>query len=230
MNNQTQRERDDARFEAMMKVVKIASIGVAAAVILSCFALNKVDDLLICTVLYGVSAFVGMVSMLLIFGSISLWRAEKSRKNFFLYDKKTKTDMPISALSFEMIRNRLTEFMSIFKRRGKIYVGDLFADNPHIPEQFKTLFCYEILYELALEDGSLDADVFLSFGDECAEIFSKYLHENGDHELALSVSGFLRSYSEANNTENFKAFIKNKKEHIEKKMLGYAVDNIDKFN
>ena len=230
MSNQTQRERDDARFESMMKVVKIASIGVAAAIILSCFALTRVEDIVLGAVLCGVSALVGTVSMLLIFGSLSLWRAEKNRKNFFLYDKKTKTDMPISSLSFEEIRRRLTEFMSIFKRRGKIYVGDLFADNPHVPEQFKTLFCYEILYELALEDGSLDAEAFLSFGDECAEIFSKYLHENGDHELALSVSGFLQGNSKANNTENFKVFIKNKKEHIEKKMLGYAVENIDKFN
>ena len=71
----------------------------------------------------------------------------------------------------------------------------------------------------------------MSFGNECALIFSKYLRENGDYELASDVCNYLNSYSKENsNAESFRSFIKNKKEYIEKKMLGYTVDNIDKFN
>ena len=231
MNNETRKNRLNEQFEAMMKTVKISSIGVAAAIIIACFAFTQIEDLIFCTVLYGVSALVGTVSMMFIFGSISLWRAEKNRRNFFLYDKKAKKDMPISALSFDEVRRRLVEFMSIFKRRGKIYLGDLFIDTPHIPEQFKTLFCYEILYEVALGDGSLPPEVFLGYGDECADIISDHLRRNGDYELAAAVSGYVKEYSEEKgNANSFMEYIRNKKKHIEEKMLGYAVDNIEKFD
>ena len=92
MNNETRKNRLNEQFEAMMKTVKISSIGVAAAIIIACFAFTQIEDLIFCTVLYGVSALVGTVSMMFIFGSISLWRAEKNRRNFFLYDKKAKKD------------------------------------------------------------------------------------------------------------------------------------------
>ena len=230
MNQENKTTRSE-HFDAMMKVVKTASIGVAAAIVIACFAFTQVEDLIFSTVLYGVASLLGTVSMIFIIGSLSMWRAVKNRRNFFLYDKKAKADIPVSALSFEEIRRKLKELMSIFKRKGKIYIGDLFSENSYVPEQFKTLFCYEILYELALEDGSIEPEIFLSFGSECAAIFSKYLRENGDYELASDVCNYLNSYSKENsNAESFRSFIKNKKEYIEKKMLGYTVDNIDKFN
>ena len=155
---------------------------------------------------------------------------EKNRKNFFLYDRKTKADMPLSALTFSEVRHRLLDFMSIFKRRGKLYVGDLFDENPHITENFKPLFCYEILYELAIEDGAMDARSFLGFGGECADIFTKYLRQTEDYELATAIRTYIFDYSEENdNTKGFKEYIKSKKEHIESKMLGYAKKNIEKF-
>ena len=120
--------------------------------------------------------------------------------------------------------------MTIFKRRGKLYIADLFDENPNIPEYFKPLFCYEILYELASDEG-MDATAFLRFGGECADVFSKYLRENGDYELANRLRSFIIEHSEDNNnTEAFKEYMKTKKEHISEKMLGYAVKNIEKFN
>ena len=229
--NQDKNTALQERFDSIMKVIKLASVGVAVAIVIACFAFTQVEDLIISTVLYGVASLLGTVSMIFIVGSLSFWRAAKNRRNFFLYDKKAKADIPISSLKFEDVRRKLVELMSIFKRKGRIYIGDLFAENAYVPEQFKTLFCYEILYELAVEDGSIEPEIFLSFGSECAVIFSKYLRENGDYELASDVSNFLNSYSkEDSNAESFKTFIKNKKEHIEKMMLGYTVDNIDKFN
>ena len=230
MNNETRKNRLSARFDSMMSTVKKASVGIAVAIIIACFAFTKVEDLIFCTVLYGVAALVGTVSAMFIIGSVSLWRAEKNRRNFFLYDKKAKVDIPLSALSFEEVRRRLIDLMSVFKRKGKIYLGDLFIDTP-IPEQFKILFCYEILYEIALEDGSLPPEVFLSYGTECADIISDHLRRNGDYELASAVSGYVREYSEEkSNADSFMEYIKRQKKHIEEKMLGYAVDNIEKFD
>jgi hypothetical protein len=161
---------------------------------------------------------------------VSALRSLKNRRNFFLYDKKKKADITASELTFDTVRSKICEFMSIFKHKGKLYIGDLFSNNATVPEHFKPLFCYELLYELATDDG-LEAGVFLSFGSECAEVFAKYLRENEDYELANKVYAFIVDFEAGNRrTAEFKQYMNTQTEHIKTKMLGYAVSNIEKFS
>ena len=182
--------RDSAMAEARMKLIKIASVGVAGAIVLACYAYTQIEEVLLQTVLFGAASLIAVVSGIIILGTVSLGREQKAKRNFFLYDRRQKKDIAVGDLTLPFVRERLREFMSIFKRRGKLYVGELFDENPHIPEYFKPLFCYEILCELASGEGGVDAKTFLSFGRECAEVFTKYLRENGDYELATSINSY----------------------------------------
>ncbi len=230
MDNEKKETAAQLRREARIKIIKLASVGIGASVILACYSYTRVEDVFRQLLLYVLSSVICIIAALLIMGAVAIGRAEKNRHNFFLYNRKNKAEMPIASLTVKEIRERLLEFMSIFKRRGKLYVGDLFEENPNIPEQFKPLFCYEILYELAAEDG-IDAVAFLGFGGECAEIFTKYLRENEDYELATKLRSFILDFStENNNSESFREYMRTKKEHIEEKMLKYTVKNIEKFN
>ena len=230
MDNEKKEIAAEMRREARIGIVKIASVGIAIAIVLACYSYTKVVDSLTRMALYIVASLIAAVAMLFIMGAITLSRAEKNKKNFFLYDRKKKADIPLSDLNVKIVRDKLLDFMAIFKRRGKLYIADLFDENPNIPECFKPLFCYEILYELASGEG-IDAKAFLGFGGECADVFSKYLRENEDYELANKLRSFILEHSEENNnTESFKEYIKTKKEHISEKMLGYARKNIEKFN
>ena len=228
--NDKEKARAEAMAEARMKLIKIASVGVAGAIVLACYAYTQIEEALLQTALFGLASLIAVISGIIILGTISIGREQRSGHNFFLYDRREKKNIAPADLTVNRVRERLREFMSIFKRRGKLYVGELFDENPHIPEHFKPLFCYEILCELASGEGGVDIKTFLSFGGECANIFSKYLRENGDYELANGINGFFTEYSpENNNSESFSEYLKNKKEHIEKKMLAYAVENIEKF-
>ena len=232
--DQNQRDKEKARAAAMaearMKLIKIASVGVAGAIVLACYSYTQIEDAILQTVLYGAASLVAVVSGLIILGTVSLGREMGSGRNFFLYDHRQKKDIAVKDLTLDRVRTKLREFMSVFKHKGKLYVGELFDDNPHIPEHFKPLFCYEILCELASGDGGVDANAFLGFGRECADIFSKYLRENRDYELATALNGFFCDYSpENNNSESFRQYLKTQKEHIEEKMLSYTVENIEKF-
>ena len=230
MDNENKELAAEKRREARIKIIKFASVIIAGAIVLACYSFTKVEDSFWQMMLYGLSALMCSFSSILIMGAVAIGNFEKNRHNFFLYDKKKKADIPVSSLTVENIREKLLAFMSVFKRRGKLYVGDLFDDNPNIPDCFKPLFCYEILYELATNDG-MDAVAFLGFGSECADIFTRYLRENEDYELANKLRGFIADFSsENNNSERFKEYLKTKKTHIEEKMLGYTVKNIEKFN
>ena len=230
MDNEKKELAAEARREARIGIIKIASVGIAIAIVLACYSYTKIEDSFSQMTVYVLASFIVAVATVFIMGAVALGRAEKNKRNFFLYDRKKKADIPVSSLTVKHIRDRLIDFMAIFKRRGKLYIADLFDENPNIPECFKPLFCYEILYELATDEG-MDAGAFLSFGGECADVFSKYLRENGDFELATRLRSFILEHSEDNNnTDSFKDYIKTKKEHISEKMLGYAVKNIEKFN
>ena len=230
MDKENKEKREEILREARIKMIKTASVVIAVAIVLACYAYTQLDNVMMQMTIYIVSSFISTVAGLFIFGALALGREAKNRHNFFLYERKSKTDIPVSSLTVKRIREKLLEFMSIFKRRGKLYIGDLFDENPSIPEHFKPLFCYEILYEIATDDG-INASAFLSFGGECADIFTKYLRWNEDYELANKLRVFITDFSaEQNNSASFKAYIQTKKEYIEEKMLSYTVKNIDKFN
>ena len=211
------------------RLSNVGAILIGAAIIGICFAIARMDNEVIKIAIILFSCLVGALGIFLIIIACVGASEIRPKHNFFLYNKKKKQDMAIGELTISEIRNRLTAFMSSFKHRGKLYVGDLFDERQRIPEHFKILFCYELLCEIGDERGA-DPEVFLSFGHECGEIFYKYLAENGDHELGLKIKTYILEFGEGKeNVQEFKDFILAKKQYLEAKMLQFTVNNIQKF-
>lgn len=211
------------------RISNFGAILIAAAVIGVCFAIAKIDHEVVKVAVIAFSCLVGAVGVFLMIIAAVGASESRPRHNFFLYNKKKKQDMAVSELTVPHIREKLTAFMASFKHRGKLYVGDLFDERQQIPDHFKTLFCYELLCELGDKNGA-DPEVFLSFGQECAEIFYKYLSHNGDYELGLKIKTYILDFSDGKkNVDEFKSFIVGKKQYLEERMLNYTVNNIKKF-
>lgn len=230
LDQNEKQKRDEAIAEAFARSMRYAALFLAAAVVVACFAYTRVDDGVAQIATYGIAAFLGFISLVIAFLAFLARSGAKNRNNFFLYDRKTRQNMSADALTFEEMRSRLLRFMGIFRQRGKLYIGDLFDDEHNIPEQFKPLFCYEILYELATDDG-IDAETFLSYGPECAQRFSQYLRDNRDDELALKINTFIYSFSsDKGAAERFCEYMHTQSDHIREKMLSYTIENIEKFD
>ena len=211
------------------KIIRFGAILVAVAVIIACFAYTKAEQFLFKIALFVLSGILGIIGAFIIFVVAVGSKIEAQKNNIFLYDKKKKQDIPLSELTVDEIRNRLVAYMGAFRYRGRLYIGDLFDEKyTAIPEAIKPLFCYELLCQIS--ENRADAEIFLSFGLECAEIFSKYLSQNGDYELALAVKGFIIDFSEGDkNAEAFQNYLASQKECLEEKILSYTVKNIEKF-
>lgn len=211
------------------RLSNIGAILIGAAVIGVCFAIARMENEVVKVAIIALSGLVGVLGIFLMIVAYVGSSEIRNKHNFFLYNKKKKQDMAIGELTISEIRNRLTAFMSSFKHRGKLYVGDLFDERQRIPEPFKILFCYELLCEIGDNKGA-DPEVFLSFGHECGEIFYRYLSKNGDHELGLKIKTYILEFGEGKeNVDEFKGFILSKKQYLEEKMLNYTVENIKKF-
>ena len=218
MDNNTQKTPDNGSGEANAKIIRICSVMIAVAIVLACFSYTKVDPGVAQIALYVLAGIIAIIGGFVIFVVAYGTHIEKQKRNFFLYDRKLKKDIPMDDLTVARVRERLVMHMSLFRHKGKLYIGDLFDSKTMIaPEILKPLFCYELLCEIADENGA-NASVFLSFGVECAEIFSKYLASNDDHELALKIKGYFFAYANDKTVSGeFREYIVSKKEHIEAK-------------
>ncbi|MBE6583874.1 MAG: DUF805 domain-containing protein [Ruminococcaceae bacterium] len=229
-NDQNKDQANDRIREATITITKIASVLIAIAIVAACYSYTKVSDMILQMVIYCICTVLCLVASVLIAAAVSARRAHKHKRNFFLYDRKKKTDVSVNDLTFDTVRTRLCEFMSIFKHKGKLYIGDLFSSNSTVPEHFKPLFCYELLYELATNDG-IDAGIFLSFGSECGEVFAKYLRQNEDYEMATKIYSYIIDFESGDKRiAEFKEYMQSMDEHIKDQMLVYTKNNIDKFN
>ena len=229
MNNNSNYKKPDDSALVNGRIVRLGTVMIAIAVILFCFSYTKVETLALRIVLYVLAVALACIGAFFIVMVVVGSRLENSGNNFFLYDKKKKQNMPVESLTVDEIRDRLQFFMSAFKYRGKIYVGDLFSDRIPCPECIKTLFCYELLCQIT-EIGRDEAERFLSFGLECADVFTKYLAKSEDYELALKIRIFIIEQMDGKQrSQEFLDYLTERKAHFEEKMLGFTVKNIEKF-
>lgn len=211
-------------------MVRIGCVALAIAIIAICFGAVRVESITAKIMIFSVAFVLILFGGLFLFAAIYSKYNKTHKRNFLLYDKRLKGDKPLSELDFEYIRAKVIDYMSLFKRGKKLYVGELFEDTPWTLQAMKPLLCYELLYELSGENSIDGCKTFLSYGAECAAVFSKHLMEIGDFELSENVAGFFSNFHGENETvEKFSQYMVSKKSYIEEKVVEYTKKNIDKF-
>ncbi len=210
------------------RVIRIASVMMAIAVVGIFYACFRMQSGMLRTVIITVCIADVLLALLFLVSFISAKHQLENKKNLFLYEKRG--DISVDELDFERVRAKTLDYMTLFKRGPKLYVGEMFADRPWTVEEMKTLLCYELLYELSAKGNVEACKTFLGYGDECAKIFSTYLTENRDFDFCAKIVDFFREYKENGETaQAFSEYICSQKQHIEAQMLTYAKKNIEKF-
>ena len=210
------------------KITRFGAILLAVGIVMYCFSITKIEEGFIRILVSVLACLIGTLGIFIIVVVIAGSKTEKQKRNFFLYDRKKKKNIDVSDLNIGTVREKISDFMAAFKIRGKLYVGDLFDNKNRIPDHFKTLFCYELLCQIS--EHRANAEVFLSLGNECADIFEKYLAATGNSELAISIRAYIINYSAGENkVDEFRTLMTSKKEELEASMLNYTKQNISKF-
>lgn len=211
-------------------IYKFCAVMIALGIVLFVFALKKVEDIILRSLLFAFAAFIFVFAIMLISSAVKTKRLLDGKINFFLYDKHMRKNKSIDTLSFKDIREKIRGYMSAFKRGKKLYIGDLFDENIKIPSAFRPLFCYELLYEMTEDSGLSNAKSFLSFGNECAGVFYIHLIKAGDVSLAEEVKNYFSSFACGNVSESdFVNYLKSKKQDIESSVMKYVKEHINEF-
>lgn len=212
-------------------IYKFCAILFAIATVLAVFTYKKVEEPLIQIALFTLSGMLLSFSVYLLRTVIKAKKFTDRRVNYFLYDKKHGGDRHIDSLTFTEIREKIQRYMSLFRRGKNLYLGDLFDENLKIPQVFRPLFCFEILYAMS-EDTNQNsrAKLFLSFGVDCAGAFYAHLSKAGATELADDIKKFFSDFAAgANNEGEFLEYLRSKKKTIEEWVFKYLREHINEF-
>lgn len=149
--------------------------------------------------------------------------------NYFLYDGKSKRNMPIEQLTFSVINSRMNRFFAGYApSEGKIWTDGI-LDNPNLdmPEEFKPIVAYKLLFNIAHMNVDNGWKCFEVASVQTIDFICRGLEQNGDGELAKNLR--LMKSAQPFQITYVKEYLVNNKAYLQAKMFRYVRDNIEKF-
>lgn len=148
--------------------------------------------------------------------------------NYFLYNPQTRRNISVQKLTFQTINARMNRFLSGYaSSEGKIW-NERVLDNPYLemPEEFKPLVAYKMLFGLADKDAEAGWKCLENASDDTVAFICNGLKLNGDGELATNLTQMLQKPV---NMAVVRDYLVRNKRYLQSKMTKYVVENIDNF-
>ncbi len=154
------------------------------------------------------------------------------KANFFLYDNKLKSNIPVEELNFDIVNKKMTFVMTnLTSSASKVWTENVFEMESEIFENgddtFVPLVAYKILYDLHERSNEAIWQLYLAADKEIIETIAAALSINEDEDLANAIK-FLHENAEGN-YERTEKFLSDNKKYIQTKMVKYVKNNINKF-
>ena len=148
--------------------------------------------------------------------------------NYFLYNPQMRRNISVQKLTFQTINARMNRFLSGYaSSEGRIW-NERVLDNPYLemPEEFKPLVAYKLLYGLADKDAEAGWKCLENACEDTVSFICDGLGMNNDNELAATLKQMLQA--PVNMTVVRDYLVRNKR-YLQSKMTKYVIDNIDNF-
>ena len=150
--------------------------------------------------------------------------------NYFLYNSSTKRNISVQKLTFAIVNSRMNRYLSGYATsEGKIW-NERVLDNPYLEmeEQFKPLVAYKLLFGLAEKDSEAGWKCLENASAETVLFICNGLRANEDNEFAATIESLMSQ--KPVNIRMIRDYLVRNIKYIQKKMLRYVSQNIDKFS
>ena len=186
------------------------------------------------TPVLGLRIFLGvLVGICLIAGMVILYlshQTKKARVHYFLYDQRRGSNLPMNALTPELIQEKIDAYLAD-------YTSSVDALWQEIPKklrlqlegdvQFLPLVSYRMLLELSAMDPSKVVDAFENADGRAVGYVCRSIHDAGDAELADYVFRLKKNLEE--NRTRIPTFFQKNKRMFEERMLRYVERHIGDY-
>jgi hypothetical protein len=186
------------------------------------------------TQILGLRVFFGvLIAMLLAVGVVFLYlshRAKKERVHYFLYDHRRKLNLPMSALSPDLIREKMDAYLS----RYTDSVESLWQEIPkklrlqlEADTQFLPLISYRMLLDLSEKDAPVISDIFENADSRAVGYICRAIRDAGDADLADHVFHLKKSVEE--NGSRIPVFFHKNRPRFEERMMRFVERHMNDF-
>ena len=181
--------------------------------------------------------FIAFGTVLILIGCVLLMLAavlgDAEKANFFLYDAKTKSNISVDELDFNLINRKMTFVMiqlassaaAAWKENVFSEEKDIFADGD---DAFVPLVAYKMLYDLCERANDEVWQSYVDADASAVEAVAAAVELNGDYDLGKAFR-FLHDNADGD-YERTEKFLTDNKKYIQNKMVKYVKTNIDRFD
>ena len=153
--------------------------------------------------------------------------------NFFLYDRKTGTNIRAESLTFERINSRMTYFMSrLSPTFADVWQGDVLTaetSNFGRDDVYKPLVAYKMLYDLAELDRPEVWALFANASPETVDELCNIFEQAGESSVAQALSEAFEAAAETKDTAWVRDFLMGNVNYFRRRMTEYVKKNIEWF-
>lgn len=154
------------------------------------------------------------------------------KANFFLYDSKTKANMSIDELDFNLVNRKMTFVMTtLASSAAAAWKENVFSEDNEIfadgDDAFVPLVAYKMLYDLCERANDEVWQNYVDADATVVEAVAAAVELNGDRDLGKAFR-FLHENADGD-YERTEKFLSDNKKYIQNKMLKYVKANIDRF-
>ena len=144
---------------------------------------------------------------------------------------ETATTSKKFAFTFDHVNKKMTYFMSHLTKTAKdVWEKDIIGSQNEMfgeYDEFRALAAYKVLYDLGTRENDALWDLYLSADEDVVLSIADAIANVGDAELGKAIK-YLHKNA-AGNAEKTKHFLSDNSIYIQKKMLKYVKENIEKF-
>lgn len=215
---------DRSKFKILLGAAAALSLIVAITLLVLGIALDISVFPRICLIIISL-LFVVLAGLLGYFTYLNL----DTKMNYFLYSHQARRNISVQKLTFETINSRMNRFLSGYaSSEGKIWNERVF-DNPYLdmPDEFKPLVAYKLLYGLAEKDAQAGWDCLANASEDTIKFICSGLRANGDDNVAQTIEKIM--FNKPVNMALMRDYLLRGKKYFSGKMKKYVVDNIDLF-
>ena len=150
--------------------------------------------------------------------------------NFFLFDRAKKRNIPVENLTFTIVNERMTFFLTMVCES----VEQLWQENVLESERklgyrrvYRPLLAYKMLYDLADKNLETYWNAMLDAKPEIIDSLCAALKQGGEQEMVRALRFILDNHR--GNPERIKDFVMGNQKYIRGRMLSYIKRNIELF-
>lgn len=205
----------------------VGVISLIGAILLFCLAAPKADA----AYKRALEIIIGVLMLLMaVLCGVYVYVTRDAEPNFFLFDRAKKRNIPVENLTFPIVNERMSFFLTIVcESPEQLWKDDVLESDRKLGFRrvYRPLLAYKMLYDLADKNIATYWDLLLNAEPATLNSLYSALEQGGEQEMVKAFRYIMENYR--NNPEKIKDFVCGNMKYIRGRMLGYIKRNIELF-